>query len=213
MNSSEQRIEAMQRNGTITAEQAAALLQSVRPPRRSLLRLLMDPFEKVAGGAAAGAGVVVALFMLAGALLGIRYDGFLDTHVIREPVPWATVAAEVVIGWMGGALVFWLLALVFAKHARLIDFIGAVGLARAPSLLTGALAVLLVPSDAAAMFSPVRLALVLPPLLVTVAWQIVLLVFGVRNATGLRGGKLAVLVVLGIFAAELASKLALHVLT
>jgi hypothetical protein len=124
--------------------------------------------------------------------LGVHFDGFLDLHVSRRHVPaLENSLLEQVAGWPLPALLFWGYAGTVVRHARVVDFVGMVGLARV-ALLVAAVPVAYLSPESPAV--PIKLT---PELLVIVliglsgiAWYFTLLYQGFKNASGLNGAKL-----------------------
>jgi hypothetical protein len=173
-------------------------------------RLLVDPFERWGGGAAALAGLVFVILGFALSRLGIRFDGFLDLHVSAVTSAVKIGVVEQLVAWPLGALCLWLVArIVGASGARFLDFLGAVGVARGPLVLFAIPIQLLAPASVPTRMSPMLLGIAVIAL-TCIAWQIALLFFGYRNASGLRGPKVGFSFVGALFAAEIASKVALY---
>ncbi len=209
MTSAEERIKQLARAQSLDPADAERLLDAVRPAteRRGLLS---NPFDRWSGEVTSLAGVVVALGGLATSRLGVRYDGALDLHVVKGPVPIAVALGDQLVAFVLTAVVMWGAAR-FVSRARFVDVLGAVGLSRAPIVLVAVPLALLVPLLPRDPTSPPNLALlgVVVLALVGIIAQIWLLVLGFRTASGARGGKLAVAIVGGLFVAELVTKAAL----
>jgi hypothetical protein len=206
-----ERVERLVRDGTIAAAEGERLLAAMHAePARSPLYVLLHPFDRFGGETAALVGLVVSALSVAVTRLGVRFDGFLDLHIPHQPPPLHTSIAEQLIAWILPALCFWAYARVFARHVRVLDFIGMVGLARLP-LLVAAIPVLY----AAPLLianpthpSPTALLLLTVPL-VFVAINITLLYQGFKNASGLTGPRLVGGFIGLLIGAEVISKLAL----
>jgi hypothetical protein len=179
------------------------------------VQLVFDPF----GRASRKLGALIAAFvMVAGvviARMGVRFDGFLDVHLTGRAVPVGVAVLDQLVAVPLGVCVGWVVARLFRAEANIFDLLCAVAIARIPPLVGAPLLAALVPDPRrivaeALAASPVALllgALALP----MIAWQVTLLVFGVRHATRLRSGRLAGAVVTLIVAAELLSKIVLSV--
>jgi hypothetical protein len=166
--------------------------------------------------------VLVVAVLAAGLLvsrLGVRFDGFLDLHVSGQRVPLGTAVSDQFVAVPLSAGVAWLVARPFRSQAQVVDLLVAIGVARIPTVLGAPIIAVLTP-DPARIAELVKNPMAPSPLLLLiaalampiVAWHITLLVFGLRHATGLRGGRLAAAVVSTIIAAEIVSKVALAVL-
>jgi hypothetical protein len=111
------------------------------------------------------------------------------------------------VAWPLPALMFWAYARVVGGHARVVDFLGMIGIARLPIALSGVPIALLTPAKVA---FPVHvtpgLVAIVPIVIVSVVWCFTWLTTGFRNASGLRGSKLAVGLIATAIAAEIASK-------
>ena len=209
MTSAEERIKQLARAQSLDPADAERLLDAVRPSSERR-RILSNPFDRWSGEVTSLAGVVVALGGLATSRLGVRYDGALDLHVVKGAVPIGVALADQLVAFVLTAVVMWGAAR-FVSRARFVDVLGAVGLSRAPIVLVAVPLALLVPLLPKNPTAPPNLALlgVVVFALVGIGAQIWLLVLGFRTASGIRGGKLAVAIVGGLFVAELVTKAAL----
>ena len=174
---------------------------------------LFDPFSRLGrtGGAIVALGVVLG--GLACSRMGVRFDGFLDLHVTGRPVPLRDALADQFVAVPLGVIVAWIVAFVFRARSEALDLLAAIGVPRVPCVLAAPLFATLLPepmSPGTLVMSPALMVVAVLAMGI-VAWQITLLVFGVRHATGLRGGRLAGAVVSLILIAEFLSKLALAV--
>ena len=204
MSSPEERIRELARQRTIDDAAAAQLLDAVRPvPRPSPY----DPLARLSPAVACGIGLLASLVLVALGRLHIRTDGVLDLHVGRAPVPLSVAAIDQLVAWPLSALVVWGVARLLARGVRIVDVLATVALGRVPHAVLGIPLALLTPG-AGVVRGPV-LYLILALALAVFGAQVLLLGFGFRTATGLRGGKLAVALVGGLVAAEIVSKIVL----
>jgi hypothetical protein len=222
MRSAEERIKELARAQSLDAADAARLLDAVRPSSgeasasasasASRRGLLSNPFARWSGETTSLVGAVVALAGFATSRLGVRYDGALDLHVSPATVPIDVAVLDQVLAVGLASLVMWAAAR-FVSRARFVDVLGAVGVSRAPAVLIAvplALLVPLIPHDYTKTNTTVVLAIALLGLAGVVA-QVWILVLGFRTATGVRGGRLALTLIGGLFAAEILVKLVLAV--
>jgi hypothetical protein len=187
--------------------------------RGTALKLAIDPFGRLSRntGLLLVLGVVAAGLLVA--RLGVRFDGFLDLHSAHQRVPLGTALADQFVAVPVSAAVAWLVARPFRAKPDLVDLLIAIGVARIPTVVGAPIIVLLTPDPArlaelvANPTAPSPLLLLIAAIAIPiVAWHITLLVFGLRHAMALSGGRLAAAVVGVIIAAEIASKLVLMVL-
>lgn len=205
--------------GKVSPADADELLKAIERPRTPLWRWIFLPLEHVSTRGAIAVACVAAVAQIAAARWwGIRFDGALDVHLSSGVVPWRLAFVELGIDWAAAIAVFWAASRVVARQGRLIDFVGAVGFARVPLLLTAVVAGLFrdqlaVPMTASGAPSvsgaTIAVAFAMLPLVV---WSIVLFVTGFRAASGLRGVKLGLTVAGAIVAAELLSKIMITLL-
>lgn len=217
-----ERIRAMVSDGRVDEEEGKRLLSALADADgagaasakgASGARLFVDPFVRWGGGGAALAGFAFALAGVAISQLGVHFDGFLDLHVGNAAPSTALAIGEQLVAVPLGAAVFWLIArLLGGSGRRFVDFLGAVGVAHAPAVIFAVPLSALVPvsSDMTRMtrMSPALLVIIVVAL-VCIAWQIALLFFGYRNASGLRGPRLGLSFVGAILVAEIVSKVVL----
>lgn len=220
MSSSRERILQMIESRTISAAEGEALLAALDGRAQRRWRLLVDPFERL--GVAAGAGIagVVAVASLGLTRLNVRFDGAIDLHVTGNPVAFVQGLLDQAAAWILTALLLWLAARIAGSRGRVVDFVIGTGVARAPLLLGGLGAGLLL-RDAAQLIAQAQGGVLAPALLLSIAvvlpclvWFVAALLFAFRTASGLKGGRLAVTFILGLLAAEVAAKalvLTIHV--
>ncbi|WP_437328203.1 YIP1 family protein [Sorangium sp. So ce381] len=211
MTTPDERVRALVRDNVINPAEGERLLatMSPRPPQRGW-RLALNPFERFGGGAAAAAGLAVAALNVALTRLGVRFDGFLDLHAAPAVISYRTALLEQVVAWPLPALLFWTYARLLRRRVRLIDFLGVIGLSRAPIALAAAALGLLAPRLPAGVpaFTP-ELAVIAIVGTVCLVWSLALLVRGFRNASGLRGAPLIAGLIGLVLLSEILSKVAL----
>jgi hypothetical protein len=134
--------------------------------------------------------------------------------VSRAVVPTIGVALfDQLVAWLLPAAVFFAYARVFSRHARIVDFIGMVGLARVPVLLSSLVTGLLLRDAVADPFRMTPgLLLVAASGLLFLGLHITLLYTGFKNASGLTGARLVGGFIGMCITAEVLSKLALFAL-
>jgi hypothetical protein len=196
MTSPADRISHLVSTGKISAAEGERLQLALTQARakHSAWRLLFNPFDRFGGERAAVVGVVVSAASLALGRFGAHFDGFLDVHAAARgglAATFGTSLREQAVAWLVPSLLFWIYARVMASHARIVDFLGFVGLSRAALL---AIAMVVVVADPALPTQAVpmtpSLAFVVAGTLPLLAWFFVLLFAGFRNASGLVEGKL-----------------------
>lgn len=211
MTTPDERVRALVRDNVINPAEGERLLatMSPRPPQRGW-RLALNPFERFGGGAAAAAGLAVAALNVALTRLGVRFDGFLDLHAAPAVISYRTALLEQVVAWPLPALLFWTYARLLRRRVRLIDFLGVIGLSRAPIALAAVALGLLAPRLPAGVpaFTP-ELAVIAIVGTVCLVWSLALLVRGFRNASGLRGAPLITGLIGLVLLSEILSKVAL----
>jgi hypothetical protein len=211
MTTPDERVRALVRDNVIKPAEGERLLatMSPRPPRRGW-RLALNPFERFGGGTAAAAGLAVAALSVAVTRLGVRFDGFLDLHVAPAVISYRTALLEQVVVWPLPALLFWAYARLLRRRVRLIDFLGVVGLSRAPLALAAiALGLLAPPLPPGIPALTPELAVIAVLAALGLLWSLTLLVQGIKNASGLRGAPLIAGLIGLVLASEILSKVAL----
>ncbi len=221
MSDAKRKVLDMVEQGKISSGEGDSLLSAMSDEKRFGFKTLFNPYERVGtlpgiivGLVVAAASVGVAMYM------NVRYDGFMDIHMGAGRVAVGVAIIDQLIAWPVSALILWLVALPFARKSRFVDFLAVLGIARVLQLIGGLALPLLTPdvevmarmaSDP--MSAAGEVVGMIPMIIVAVviiAWFIATLVFGFRHASGLRGGKLVIAFLIGIFVAEAASKLLLN---
>lgn len=102
--------------------------------------LLVNPFTRLAGGAALGLGLLVVAATVAIAVLGqVHFDGIMDVHAGMK-APAAVFALEPVIDWLVVAVLFLIAGSVWgAKPQRAVDYFANAAVGRLPFVLVGLL--------------------------------------------------------------------------
>jgi hypothetical protein len=212
----DERVRALIKSGALSEQAGKKVLEAVAAERRPGARweLLLSPYERFGGSIAAGVGFALALLSVGLGRLGCRFDGFLDLHMIDRATArpsFATLALDQVAAFLAPAFLAWGIALAFGRRGRIVDFVGAVGLARAPYVLAGALIVAVQwgqPHDLAHRLSP-RLVITIALGLAAIAWSITLHLHGFRNASGLEAKRSTTAFIVLVVVAEIVSKVIL----
>jgi hypothetical protein len=212
--SSKQKILQMVSEGRISPEDGDELLAALEAKPKINWPFLFNPFERIGVGVSL---LFAALACLAGLGLSrfhIRFDGTLDTHInINKDVLFTHALLDQAAIWLLTALVFWVIALVMKRPGRFVDFFAYMGLSRLPKVLEGSIVALMY-SEGFARIASERVVSFIQlfgiffdfPLL---GWYIVLLYQSYKTASGLKGNPLVVSFIIGLAAAETASKLLL----
>lgn len=207
MNDERERILEMVAAGRIGPAEAEQLLSALQRPRRSPWAWCVQPLERMQIRHALVVSTVVAMGGLILSRAGIRFDGALDAHVVAAPVGLGVALFDQLLAWPVTAAIIWLVARPLARQGRYVDLLAAVGLARLPLLVLGALAALVdVPAGEVPTAPTPGLLILAFGSLPLLAWFFTLLVTGLRTATGLRGGRLALASILAIVLAEAATR-------
>jgi hypothetical protein len=209
MTPAQQRIEAMVREGVVTSAEGASMLEALRA--RGRWAAILDPLAWRFASLPAALVVAVAAIVLGTA--GVRFDGALDLHLPGAPVRLVSAVRDTVVATLCLILALQAASRVLARRGRTRDFVVAVGLARIPLLVTGALLLALSPPPDEIL----RRATENPadPLLLLVAvasvpglvLYLALLYQGFRSASGLLGARLVIAFISALVVAEVASKL------
>lgn len=198
----------------INPEEAEQLLGAIRPARSRVGDWLFRPLERLQTRTAVAIAISTGLLQLLVSRLQIRFDGALDVHLSTAVVPLPTALLDLVLAWLLVAAIFWGAARLVAKQGRLVDFVAAVGVARIPLIVAGAITGVARPGIEGALAGEPSAGLIVFSLvsLLFVAWFVALLVTGLRTASGLRGMKLGLTAAISIVVAELGTMLLLRFL-
>ena len=126
----------------MSEQELKAYLQKDEPQGSARwLRLLVNPFTRVAGWQGLGWGLLVVAATAALAAAGnVAYDGVADLHIPFHPLPAWFLAFMAVADWLIVALLFLVAGKLFSRsRQRVVDYFGATALGRFPYLLAGVL--------------------------------------------------------------------------
>ncbi|MBN1831026.1 MAG: hypothetical protein JW896_02855 [Deltaproteobacteria bacterium] len=215
MNKASEKVLDLVKEGKISPEEGDQLLSAMDSSKGRFWQMLFHPFERLSSKTTVGIAFVVALCGLALSRWSIRFDGALDLHINIAPVVWRVAFIEQVVAWPLTAISLWGLAKVLHKQTRLSDFIGFVGAARLPLLLAAVSLVLVVQNPQFTQtyqsFTQFSFLLLVGVTLPWYCWFITLLFNAYKVASGIRGRRLIVSFIVGIFLAETISKIGLWI--
>jgi len=217
----EQRVLAMVRAGTITQAEGDRLIDALQAqPRLARWKMLFNPFDQLSTQAFWALAASVTLASFAVARMGVRFDGTLDLHPIPSATPWNLAVLDAASAILVTSIVFWIASLCVARQGRLLDFVLSVSAARLPNVLTGALALWLLPpadvllAEATAGIINFRvLAVALFLLMPGFVWFVTWLYAAFKTSSGLKGLRLWITFAVALIASEITSKLLLYLLS
>lgn len=214
MKTTEEKVLAMVAAGTVSATEGERLLDAAKSaPHKRSWRVLFNPWGHLSSAPLWALAFAAVLACAGLALLGVRFDGALDIHLL--PATGMEIAIDLGASWVLPALVFWLVSVAISRRGRPLDFLQAVGVARWAAVLSAALLWVLVPEPqtlvALAQTQPQdpRLLMVAFAVLPGAIWHIALLYKGFCHASGLFGRRAVIAFVVALCTAELLSKLML----
>lgn len=179
----------------------------------SLRTWVFNPFIHIAGFPAMLSGLAIMAATSVIAFFGkVHFDGAIDMHVGAVTPAWL-YGVEPLLAWLIVSFVLYITASILSKSKiRLIDFFGTMALARA-ALLPGA-SILLLPSFQNLTPENMTPGMVLASLLllIPIVWFITLLYNAFTLSANLKGNKAVWGFIVGLIAAEVISKIALHYL-
>ena len=188
-------------------------------------RILYNPMAVLRRGNALLVALVVIIILTAVAWWGGEIlDGALDLHLVPEAPSARQVIFQSLVAWISLAVLLFAASRMFGGNGGLAGHFAASGLARFPvifativgsrQLVGGQMlkATTIRPEDIVVRISEFVTPLIIIGSIVMVgllAWWIVMLVYGFKEVSRLRGGKTAAAFVIGIILAEIVSKLIL----
>lgn len=202
---------------------------------RPIIQFLFSPFIRLAGAPSLGLGLAAILLTgWIGHLSGIHFDGVLDAHAGRGTPLWISLA-EGLINWLSLAVIFLITGRLISRTSfRTIDLLGTQALARWPMLLVSLACFapgfqrftkLLVDSlpvltkepekfvlPAGAGTDALAFGLVTLLMLLCTVWMIALMWKSFSLCCNVRTGKAIVSFIIGLFIAEVLSKLLIGLL-
>ena len=194
------------------------------PPSAPALRALADPFARLGPGATAALAALAVVLGLAASRAGVRFDGAMDVHVVRGPVPLAVALVDQAAALLAPTLVGWATLRVLGAQAPFGRLAASLGAARLALVLTAPLVLgmtRVLPPEALAELAAAGRVGGTPPMppasfvvlaLASVAglvWFVALVAAALRGAAGVRGGRLAGATAATLLGGEAVAKLAL----
>ena len=175
--------------------------------------LMFNPFTRIAGWQAFGLGLVV---LIASGIIGtfgnVTFDGVIDMHLAKE-VTMLRSFGYLAIGTLSLVVVMWIMGLIISKNFRFIDVLGTMTLSKAPFLLLAIAGLFTKAPDMAEIIknptiilsstSFLILMILTTPILI---WSIALMYNALKISCGVKGNKLTISFIIGIFVAEIISK-------
>lgn len=191
--------------------------------KQSLRTWLLNPFHYLAGGAALAVGLAAILAAsLNGYFSHSHFDGVLDFHT-GAPAPWWIFVAEGVLNWFIMSILLldvgWLIS---KSRIRIIDVFGTQALARVPTLIPVALAMLPGYQRQTARFMAMDFTMLSPDFLVflgaglcivaVMIWIVILMYRAFSISCNVQGAKAIGMFILTLVLGEIISKMAIFLL-
>lgn len=186
--------------------------------KNNRLSLLVNPFTRIAGLQAFGLGLLfVALMGFVGASSGVAFDGVFDMHLFKNTVAQAFTFLGIDV--LSLVLVMWVVGLVTSKNFRFIDILGTMILARAPFLLLAIFGYFVEAPDLNAIMKDPYVILQSTTFLVmmvftmpVMVWCIALMFNALKVSCDLKGSRLTIAFIIGLFVSEIIAKILIHYL-
>ena len=168
-------------------------------------KLLINPFERIAGWQAFVAGVaVMMLTAVVGKINQVAFDGVLDVHPLALLDYLASFAMQAVV-FLALFLTMWLAGVCFSKTGlRAIDVAGTIALSRAPMLLLAVICFL--PVTPAVLHDIPRMVIFSIICVPFIIWTIALMYSAYTVSCHLKGVRAVVSFIGALLVAEIISK-------
>jgi len=176
--------------------------------------LLINPFTRIAGWQAFGAGIaVLALTTYIGFAGNAYFDGIIDMHFVENAV--LKEAATVgLISLITLVTVMSIACLFLTKNFRFIDILGTMTMAKAPYLFLSVISLFVkMPSleqilqDPLSLFTSISFILMSLISVPVIIWTISLMYNGLKVSGGIKGLRLNIVFVFAVVLAEILSKI------
>jgi hypothetical protein len=174
--------------------------------------LMINPFSRIAGWKAFAIGlVVVVLSAVIGKYSLVCFDGTLDIHLAQKLTLGGALGMQLISTFIL-VLVMCIAGMIVSKGFRFVDILGTMTFARVPLLITALIGFFVhMPDPNVIIANPLSLLLpssILFALLtiVVVVWYITLVVNAMKVSCDIKGGKLAVTIIIGLLVSEIISK-------
>lgn len=215
MTNPQEKVLTLKNNGNINRRDARSLLGALG--QRSVFSRLFfgNPFERLSDREG---GILTAVYLigaiLVSVLLGVRFDGFFDVHLVTSSLQWYRAALDQIGAWLIPGLCLWGVARVAGRQGRLLDFLFLAAIARSPIVILGALFGAVENLSMVGFLGNPTVERVIYAVfafivaIILLVWFIVWLYRGFRTSSGLKKRRLVVTFVIGITLAEILSKIA-----
>ena len=182
--------------------------------------LMINPFTRIAGWQAFGLGLVfVVLTGIIGTYGNIIFDGVLDMHTGGKMT---LICSFIILGIdiLSIVAVMSIVGMITSRNFRFIDILGTMTLARAPFLLLAIAGFFTVSPDLSQVTTNPYIIFCSPTFVMliclampVVVWNITLLYNALKVSCDIKGSKLTVAFIIGIFVSEVISKLLIYIIT
>jgi len=187
---------------------------------KHIWELMINPFTRIAGWQAFGLGLVfVVLTGIIGTYGNIIFDGVLDMHTGGKMT---LICSFIILGIdiLSIVAVMSIVGMITSRNFRFIDILGTMTLARAPFLLLAIAGFFTVSPDLSQVTTNPYIIFCSPTFVMliclampVVVWNITLLYNALKVSCDIKGSKLTVAFIIGIFVSEVISKLLIYIIT
>lgn len=186
--------------------------------KNNFFHLLVNPFTRIAGWQAFGLGLLfVALMGFVGSSSGVAFDGVFDMHLFQNSLPHAFTLLGIDLASI--VLVMWIVGLITSKNFRFIDILGTMTLAKAPFLILAVFGYFVEAPDLNAIMKDPNVILQSTTFLImmiltmpVMVWGITLLFNALKVSCDLKGSRLTIAFITGLFVSEIVAKILIHYL-
>ncbi len=186
--------------------------------KNNLFQLLVNPFTRIAGWQAFGLGLLfLALMGFVGSSSGVAFDGVFDMHLFENSVLQAFTFLGIDV--LSLVLVMWVVGLFTSKNFRFIDILGTMVLAKAPFLILAVYGYFVTAPDLNAIMKDPNVILQSTSFLIMMiltmpimAWGIALIFNALKVSCDLKGSRLTIAFIIGLFVSEIIAKILIHFL-
>ena len=184
---------------------------------KDVLRLMFNPFTRIAGWQAFGLGLVfVILTGFIGNYNNVSFNGALDAHFVPQ-MTFSHSFLLLTIDLFSLVFVLWITGLIISKGFRFVDILGTITLAKAPFIIIAIAGYFYKTTDPKiivenpfALFQSLTFIVLMIVSLFIIIWNITLMYNAFKISCDVKGSKLNIAFVVALLVSEVVSQIFIY---